>query len=285
MLLFACLYGLVCAEPINLGSLKKDWLGYPIKESIKTNCKVPGLIDESPEEICQAIDFLKEVANNPAAIEASRAQLLLFYGPPGNGKTTIAEKIASESNGIFISVHVPTLVTKYAGEGAQKIETIFNEALEKSIKNGQPVIILFDHIDLIANSNYGEMRIEHNLAASKLRLCLDKIKNNPNVCFIGITNNIEIIPFNIKSCFGKNIIEIKNPNLEARKKALIHFLKVHNYKADDAILKNLASESEGLSVRDFELIIHDLVERAKKNKLTLTANMIYIELVKKKKIK
>ena len=40
----------------------------------------------------------------------------LLYGPPGCGKTLVAQAVANEANANFISIKGPELLNKYVGE-------------------------------------------------------------------------------------------------------------------------------------------------------------------------
>ena len=51
------------------------------------------------------------------------AQGVLFYGPPGCGKTLLAKAIANECQANFISVKGPELLTMWFGESEANVRT------------------------------------------------------------------------------------------------------------------------------------------------------------------
>jgi transitional endoplasmic reticulum ATPase len=53
---------------------------------------------------------------------------VLFYGPPGCGKTLIAKAVANECSSNFISVKGPELFTMWFGESEANVRGIFNKA-------------------------------------------------------------------------------------------------------------------------------------------------------------
>jgi len=83
---------------------------------------------------------------------------MLLYGPPGCGKTFIAEKFAEEVGFNFISVKPSDLASPYVHGGQEKIGKLFKEASEKS-----PCIIFIDEIDAVVPSR--EADISHHYAA------------------------------------------------------------------------------------------------------------------------
>jgi SpoVK/Ycf46/Vps4 family AAA+-type ATPase len=82
---------------------------------------------------------------------------LLLSGPPGCGKTMTASALAGELGLPLFTVRLDGLITKFLGETATKLRSIF-EAIEKN-----RAVYLFDEFDAIGNrrgmlNEVGEMR-------------------------------------------------------------------------------------------------------------------------------
>ena len=81
-------------------------------------------------------------------MQASRG--VLFYGPPGCGKTLMAKAIANESGANFIRVKGPGLLNMWFGGSEANVRDLFDKARAAS-----PCILFFDEMDSIARSRGG----------------------------------------------------------------------------------------------------------------------------------
>jgi transitional endoplasmic reticulum ATPase len=97
------------------------------------------------------ISFLQTVqypVEHPEKFEKfgmSPSKGVLFYGPPGCGKTLLAKAIANECQANFISVKGPELLTMWFGESEANVREIFDKARQSA-----PCVLFFDELDSIA---------------------------------------------------------------------------------------------------------------------------------------
>ena len=77
---------------------------------------------------------------------------VLFYGPPGCGKTLMAKAVANECSANFISIKGPQLLTMYFGESEANVRDVFDKA-----KAASPCVLFFDELDSIAVARGGSM--------------------------------------------------------------------------------------------------------------------------------
>merc|ERR1712045_106467 len=69
---------------------------------------------------------------------------VLFYGPPGCGKTLLAKAIANECQANFISIKGPELLTMWFGESEANVRDIFDKA-----RTAAPCVLFFDELDSV----------------------------------------------------------------------------------------------------------------------------------------
>jgi len=67
---------------------------------------------------------------------------VLFYGPPGCGKTLLAKAIANECQANFISVKGPELLTMWFGESEANVRDVFDKVSSFAFFNVQFEIIV-----------------------------------------------------------------------------------------------------------------------------------------------
>lgn len=67
---------------------------------------------------------------------------VLFYGPPGCGKTLLAKAIANECQANFISVKGPELLTMWFGESEANVRDVFDKVKLPKEFFQQPLIFI-----------------------------------------------------------------------------------------------------------------------------------------------
>lgn len=111
---------------------------------------------------------------------------LLLVGPPGNGKTSLAESIAYELALPLFTVRYDAVITSYLGETAQRLKRLFD------FVRSQPSILFFDEFDAIGKER-GDLHEtgEIKRVVTTLLLQLDDL---PSYCIlIGATNHPELL--------------------------------------------------------------------------------------------
>ncbi|RHZ47246.1 hypothetical protein Glove_586g44 [Diversispora epigaea] len=112
---------------------------------------------------------------------------ILLHGPPGCGKTLLANAIAGELGVQFISISAPSVVSGMSGESEKKIREVFDEAKAKA-----PCLIFIDEIDAITPKRETAQREMERRIVAQLLTCMDDLSwdktDNKPILIIGATN-------------------------------------------------------------------------------------------------
>ena len=113
---------------------------------------------------------------------------VLLHGPPGTGKTRLAQAVANESDANFMTINGPEIMGSGYGESEKRLREVFEEAAKNA-----PAIIFIDEIDSIAPKRSqvaGEA--EKRLVAQLLTL-MDGLEARSNIVVIAATNRPDAI--------------------------------------------------------------------------------------------
>lgn len=116
---------------------------------------------------------------------------VLFYGPPGCGKTLLAKAIANECQANFISIKGPELLTMWFGESEANVRDVFDKA-----RSAAPCVLFFDELDSIAKArggNVGDGGGAADRVINQVLTEMDGMNVKKNVFIIGATNRPDII--------------------------------------------------------------------------------------------
>merc|ERR1719503_226553 len=115
---------------------------------------------------------------------------VLFYGPPGCGKTLLAKAVASECSANFVSIKGPELLTMWFGESEANVREIFDKA-----RGAAPCVLFFDELDSVGTargSNHGDSGASDRVL-NQLLTEMDGAGVKKDLFFIGATNRPDIL--------------------------------------------------------------------------------------------
>ena len=168
--------------------------------SLARNERVRGLFyEQEPERRISELVLPAEVrqAVNQVVEEHYRRDLLrshgveprhrlLFVGPPGDGKTTLAEAIATELAVPLLSVRYEGLIGSFLGETASRMEELFDAVRVR------PCVLFFDEFDVVAKERGDTHETgEIKRVVSSLLLQVDRLPSH--VVVVAATNHSELL--------------------------------------------------------------------------------------------
>ncbi|XP_048386489.1 nuclear valosin-containing protein-like [Stegostoma tigrinum] len=110
----------------------------------------------------------------------------LLHGPPGCGKTLLAQAVAGELELPMLKVAATEIVSGVSGESEQKLRELFEEAVLQA-----PCIIFIDEIDAISPKREVASKDMERRIVAQLLTCMDDLNNlasTTQVLVIGATN-------------------------------------------------------------------------------------------------
>jgi len=219
-------------------------------EDIKQNLSDLVLTKEQENEIekigkaIQYRDYLKRIG-------LSEIGKLLFVGPPGTGKTSVARALSERLKIPILEVRLSQIADQYLGETAKNIDRVFE--LSKRLS---PCILFIDEFDFVAKARATDEHAALKRAVNTLLKAIDEISLvEDGVLLIGATNHPAILDHAAWRRFDE-IVEFTLPDKDMRKKILDIVLRSIEGDFDT---EEIARKTEGYSGSDLRLIIREAV--------------------------
>jgi vacuolar protein-sorting-associated protein 4 len=181
---------------------------------------------------------------------------ILLFGPPGTGKSHIAQAIAHEAeNSTFMAVSSADLVSKWQGQSERLVRMLFKMAREKA-----PTILFIDEIDSLCGARgQGNESESSRRIKTEFLVQMSGVAPKPGERFLvlGATNTPWSLDDAFRRRFEKRIL-IPLPDPAARLTMFkIHIGKETRHTLTDADLRKLAAESERYSGADIKTVCKD----------------------------
>lgn len=215
--------------------------------------------DEAKEALSEIVSFL----HNPTKYTEIGAKLpkgALLVGPPGTGKTMLAQAVANEANVPFFSISGSEFVEMFVGLGAAKVRDLFKQANEKA-----PCIVFIDEIDTIGKKRDGSGfsgNDEREQTLNQLLSEMDGFDATKGVVILAATNRPESLdPALLRPGRFDRRIPVELPDLKGREAILkVHARKIK--KDDDIDYVQVARATAGASGADLANMVNEAALRA-----------------------
>mgnify|MGYP000227022681 CR=1 FL=1 len=177
---------------------------------------------------------------------------LLFVGPPGTGKTSVARALGRKLDLPVVEVKLSMITSQYLGETAKNVEKSFEVA-----KRLSPCILFIDEFDFVAKTRSSDEHAAIKRAVNTLLKSIDEVSLiQDEVLLIGATNH----PDQLDAAAWRRFDEIVNfPKPDRQMRADILKIVTHEMDIADFDPDAMAERTEGLTGSDLRLVLREAV--------------------------
>ena len=207
---------------------------------------------ELKEYLQQRVIFVIKNKEKAEKYKLNTPNGMLLYGPPGCGKSFVAEKFAEETGFNFMVVKSSDLASTFIHGSQEKIGKLFKKAEHEA-----PVVICFDEFDALvpdrsnpaAQYSSGEV----NEFLTQLNNCSKR-----GIFVIGTTNRPDKIdPAVLRTGRIDKQVYVPLPDKEARSEMFLIHLKGRPFDPQAIDADKLADLSDGFIASDIAYVVND----------------------------
>lgn len=204
------------------------------------------------EAVCRQLAEEQHRADLLRAYNLEPRNRVLLVGPPGNGKTSLAEALAAELLAPMFVVRYEGVVASYLGETASRLQRLFDFARTRRC------VLFLDEFDTLAKERGDEHETgEIKRVVSSLLLQIDQLPTH--VVVVTATNHPELLDRAVWRRFQLRL-ELPSPTREQRQEWFERFANRSEFDLGYSP-RTLADKLAGASFSDIEEFALDVRRR------------------------
>lgn len=183
---------------------------------------------------------------------------ILMTGPPGTGKSLLAEAVAKSCGVLFVNFRFAKVFSRYVGDSERNLDRIL-----EAVSSFAPAIVFMDEIDQ-SGHNRGKENLDSGVSSRVFQRLLEFMSDTSNrgrIVFLAATNRPDLLDPAMKRAgrFDKKIPFLP-PNRDQRKQVLEALYR--KYNVTGVIPDEVLNKSDGYVGADLETIVLAAIEIA-----------------------
>jgi MoxR-like ATPase len=182
---------------------------------------------------------------------------LLLSGPPGTGKTQLAEALAGEAGLPFVTFALAKILGEFVGNSERNLERALHAVLSLA-----PCVLFLDELDqLTGRGEHAGSGVDNRIFARLLTFLEDPARRTAGVLVVAATNRPDLLDPALRSRFDRTA-PVLPPTEEDRRAMVVTLAQRYGITLSEHAVATVATHTEGWvgrNLRDLMAVVAEFV--------------------------